>query len=158
MLSDAEKHRRKMLESAKRRAKEQGLAFDLRLADVIVPERCPVCGTPLKFNKVRRGHDSPSVDRIVPAKGYLRENVAVICMRCNSIKTNATPDELLRVALYAFRHTTKPCAPGFVYQRGLTWWCSFSRKGFQYRVSSHSQDEATARALLARLTGHENTT
>lgn len=42
--------------------------------------------------------DSPSIDRIIPALGYVKGNVIVVSQRANTIKNNATPEELRRVA------------------------------------------------------------
>jgi hypothetical protein len=40
---------------------------------------------------------SPSLDCLVPSKGYVVGNVAVISKRANNIKSNASPEELERV-------------------------------------------------------------
>lgn len=39
-----------------------------------------------------------SIDKLNPKGGYTPDNSAVICLRCNTIKSNATPDELRRIA------------------------------------------------------------
>lgn len=44
--------------------------------------------------------NSPSLDRIVPALGYAPGNIHWISYRANAIKSNATPDELHKVADY----------------------------------------------------------
>lgn len=41
---------------------------------------------------------SPTLDRIVPDKGYVRENVWVISGRANRIKNDATIEELELIA------------------------------------------------------------
>lgn len=68
----------------------------------MIPLHCPVLGLPLYRNSggAAQGPNSPSLDRIDPALGYVRGNVKVISSRANSIKSNATPEELLRVAAY----------------------------------------------------------
>jgi hypothetical protein len=40
------------------------------------------------------------VDRIVPRRGYVRGNVAVISMRANRLKSNMTLDELFGLLDY----------------------------------------------------------
>lgn len=45
-----------------------------------------------------RSNNSPSVDRFVPSMGYVIGNVHLICWRCNNLKRDATPEELLGVA------------------------------------------------------------
>jgi hypothetical protein len=51
---------------------------------------------------VRFGSDgfrtSPSLDRLIPEFGYIPGNVAWICMRCNTIKSDASALEIRRVA------------------------------------------------------------
>ena len=68
----------------------------------MIPLHCPVLGLPLYRNSggAAQGPNSPSLDRIDPDLGYVRGNVKVISARANSIKSNATPEELLRVAAY----------------------------------------------------------
>ncbi len=54
--------RRKMLKTAERRAKENGLPFAITLEDIVVPERCPLLGVQLKINSGSHGPNSPSLD------------------------------------------------------------------------------------------------
>ena len=94
--------------NAKARAKRFGLPFDLTLEDVAIPEFCPVLGIPLELSvKGRRGFhpNSPSIDRVVPEKGYVRGNVCVISNRANWIKRDATASELYAIAAYVERMT-----------------------------------------------------
>lgn len=92
----------RLLSITKYRAQKRGIPFDLTVEDVVVPDFCPVLGLPLYRNTGGRaqGSNSPTVDRIDPDKGYIRGNVRVISSRANAIKSNATPEELLRVAAY----------------------------------------------------------
>ena len=91
-----------LLSGCKKRAKKKGLPFNLDLDDVIIPEKCPVLGVKLSHNRGQGGPgwSSPTVDRVVPEKGYIKGNVRVISNRANFIKTNATADELMAVAKY----------------------------------------------------------
>ena len=41
---------------------------------------------------------TPSIDRIDPKKGYVKDNIIVVSMRANRIKTDATVDEIRKVA------------------------------------------------------------
>lgn len=84
------------------RAKRAGLTFNLTWADIVPPEFCPVLGERLVLSgkHARMNWWSPSVDRIDNAKGYVKENVAVISNRANVLKKDATPDELRRLAEY----------------------------------------------------------
>ncbi len=40
---------------------------------------------------------SPSLDRIIPEKGYVKGNVIVVSNKANVIKNNATPEEIIAV-------------------------------------------------------------
>lgn len=85
----ASRPRETMLLNAKHRAKAKGLAFDLTVADIIIPDTCPVLGTLM----VR-----PELDQIQPGQGYIRGNVRVISGRANRLKSDATLNELRLVA------------------------------------------------------------
>lgn len=87
---------------AKRRAKVKGVPFDLCTKQLLplVPDVCPVFGTPFTFiGNVSGGSDtSPSIDRINPKKGYVIENIAIISVKANAIKSAYTSDDLMKVA------------------------------------------------------------
>lgn len=88
--------------SAKMRAARKSVPFDISVEDIFVPEFCPVLGIKLEFKGNGRGHylESPTLDRIVPALGYVRGNIAVISGRANVIKNLGTADEHERVAAW----------------------------------------------------------
>ena len=92
--------KQQMFNKAKCRAEKNNVPFKLKLEDIVIPERCPVFGFPLTWG-LGSGtkNDSPSLDRIYPEKGYTKENVWVISWRANMIKNNATPEELMRLAV-----------------------------------------------------------
>ena len=92
----------RLLSITKYRASKRGIPFNLTAEDVEIPDFCPVLGLPLYRNVGGRaqGPNSPTVDRINPNQGYVKGNVRVISSRANAIKSNATPEELLRVAAY----------------------------------------------------------
>jgi hypothetical protein len=64
-------------------------------ADIDVPTHCPVLGV-----RLRRGTSkgdtatSPTIDRLVPALGYVAGNIRVISGRANRIKADGTAAEL----------------------------------------------------------------
>jgi hypothetical protein len=94
---DAADVARRLLRSVRTRARAQGIACTITEADITVPTHCPVLRIPL--NKTSRDN-WPSVDRIVPRRGYVRGNVAVISMRANRLKSNMTLDELFGLLDY----------------------------------------------------------
>lgn len=87
-----------LLTSARRRARETNRSFSLSLADIRMPEVCPVFKKPLVFGSGKCHPFSPSIDSIRPELGYVPGNIAIISLRANSIKQNATPEEIRLVA------------------------------------------------------------
>ena len=90
----------KMLKSARSRARKKDLSFDLDIGDIFIPEQCPVLLIPLHKGKGKASDNSPSLDRIIPKKGYVKGNVTVISTRANRIKSNATYKELNKVSCW----------------------------------------------------------
>lgn len=95
-----------LLRLAKRRAKQKGLEFNLEAHDIQIPELCPVLGIPLhslgQQGEDRRGKcdDSPSIDRIDNTKGYIKGNILIVSVRANRLKSDATPEELMKLAKF----------------------------------------------------------
>lgn len=85
---------------AKYRARRRNIPFTLTLGDITVPERCPVLGIPLHVTPDASGgrDGSPTLDRLIPALGYTKSNIAVISYRANRIKNDSNPTELRCVA------------------------------------------------------------
>lgn len=88
-----------MLIGVKARAKELGISFNLSLDDVIIPEKCPVFGNAFirgncKGTKHGGNPRSPTIDRIVPTKGYIKGNVCIVSMKANDIKETSSLKEL----------------------------------------------------------------
>jgi hypothetical protein len=82
-----------LLMAAKTRAKAAGLAFNISLEDIIIPERCPLLGVKLNVGGNHR-FTPPSLDRVDPSKGYVQGNIWVVSTRANTIKNDATLEEL----------------------------------------------------------------
>ena len=74
-----------MWSRAKYRAKQKDLDFNITKEDIVIPDTCPLLGTPM---------ESPSLDRIDSSKGYTKGNVWVISNRANTLKNDATLTEL----------------------------------------------------------------
>lgn len=86
--------------SAGRRARERGMEFNIEISDIAIPEKCPVLGIALRRGLKVHADDSPSLDRVDSTKGYTKGNICVISHRANTIKRDATSDELRAVADY----------------------------------------------------------
>jgi hypothetical protein len=79
------------------RARERNLSFSLTLEELvaIAPHYCPLLGIPLDYGANACDRSSlASVDRLDSGKGYTKDNIWVISNRANTIKNNATIDEL----------------------------------------------------------------
>lgn len=85
---------------AKSRAKKKKLDFNIEVSDIKIPEKCPILGIPMYISKGCSSDNSISLDRIDPSKGYTKDNIQVISFRANSIKQDATIEELERLLNY----------------------------------------------------------
>jgi hypothetical protein len=89
----------KAVANAKQRAKHRGIPFDLTLEYLagILPPVCPVLGIKLRIH-YRQGHgprdSSPSLDCVIPHRGYVPGNVKWVSSRANRIKSDASVPEL----------------------------------------------------------------
>ena len=92
-----------LYDRAKSRAKRLGREFDIAVEDILVPDRCPILGIPIIS---RSGPNSPSLDRIDSSRGYVRGNIQVISTRANSLKNNASLQEIEKVYLWMKSHDT----------------------------------------------------
>jgi len=87
--------------AARDRAKINSLDFDIEVSDIIIPEICPV----LKVSLDIKTKYAPSLDRIIPEKGYTKGNIQVISRKANLMKQDATQEELERFADWVNRST-----------------------------------------------------
>lgn len=81
--------------AARQRANRNNIPFDIERSDIVIPACCPLLGLPLqKSGSGKVAYNSPSLDRIRNEHGYVRGNIWVISHRANSLKSNATLEEL----------------------------------------------------------------
>lgn len=93
--------------SARHRAANKNLPFDIDLdyirsmvgENAELASHCPVFNIPLDWSCMRNNGgkplpNSPSLDRIDPERGYVKGNVWIISHRANTIKNDATHEEL----------------------------------------------------------------
>jgi hypothetical protein len=84
-----------MYHNAKHRAKKKGIKFEIEMEDIIIPTICPLLGIPIRLDTGdKRSPHNPSLDQIVPGKGYTPDNIQVISSRANWLKADATLTEL----------------------------------------------------------------
>ena len=89
---------RYLFRKAKERALIDDLPFTITVEDIIVPEYCPILNIKLVVNEKYPKKDSPNLDKIIPELGYVVGNIQVISRLANTMKQNATPEELLLFA------------------------------------------------------------
>ena len=90
-----------MLKRAQKRAHEKNLIFDLSIDDIHIPEFCPILGVKLIVGKTQGPDDfSPSLDRIIPENGYTKDNIKIISMRANRMKSNASIQDIENLLNY----------------------------------------------------------
>lgn len=100
-----ERHRvgpaKELWRAAKARAKRSGVPFSIAVSDILVPAVCPVLGVTLSVGTRSSKDSAPSVDRIDPALGYVPGNIKVISFRANTLRRDASVEELEAVLRYA---------------------------------------------------------
>jgi hypothetical protein len=93
------------LNNIKHRAKKKNIRFNLTLDDLPMPKRCPIFGTKLQYGKGKFHDNSPSIDRINPAKGYVKGNVQVVSYKANRIKGPYTLAELKKIVAFLEKYS-----------------------------------------------------
>lgn len=90
---------RSMFVKTKYRANKLGIPFDIEESDIVIPGKCPILLLPLSAP----GRYAPTLDRKIPALGYVKGNVWVISKLANVMKNDASSDELKRFAKWVSR-------------------------------------------------------
>jgi hypothetical protein len=94
-----------MASSAKKRSKALMLEYDVSPSYLIgiAPVLCPVLNDYIKYGGGTKTKMSASLDRIDPKKGYVKDNVQIICNLANMMKNEATSEELRLFSNWALR-------------------------------------------------------
>ena len=87
-----------LLRSAKHRAKAGNFPIDITIEDIKIPEFCPILKIKLEVSIENAAYNSPSLDKIIPELGYIKGNVQVISNLANTMKWNATFEQLINFA------------------------------------------------------------
>lgn len=93
--------KRRLVKGARQRAKRAGVPCTVEVEDIDLPTHCPVLGRALRsFEGCGKGprNDSPTLDKIVPALGYVPGNILVVSQKANRLKNQLSPTQL---ALFA---------------------------------------------------------
>lgn len=78
---------------AKLRAQKQNVPFTITIDDIVIPPFCPLLDIPL-WNGSKTGPNSPTLDKIIPTKGYVVGNIRVISHKANTMKNSSTFHEM----------------------------------------------------------------
>jgi len=97
----------RLLRNAKNRAKKKDIDFALSLDNIVVPEFCPLTDIQLRSYEGTGGQrgprwNSPTLDRVDPARGYIPGNVRVISSLANSLMGAMTDPDILAEAAHTF--------------------------------------------------------
>lgn len=86
----------------RKRANHLGIPFDLTKEFIlsILPDRCPVFNTPLKYDNTKMSDDSPSLDKFLPELGYVIGNVRIISNKANALKRNGTTEDIRKLLVW----------------------------------------------------------
>lgn len=78
-----------------------GWDFDIKVADVEFPDYCPYLDVKLVIGEGGPAvkDNNASLDRIDSSMGYVKGNVEVISILANRIKSNAKPEDIMKVAV-----------------------------------------------------------
>lgn len=92
----------------KRRARKRGIQFEVTREYVkqLKVDTCPVFGVPLVLEPGVQDN-SPSLDRVIPALGYVEGNLRIISNRANRMKYDGTAAEHEAIAAYIKREGGK---------------------------------------------------
>lgn len=99
----SECHKCDLMRGAKRRSVSCKVPFEIGPEDFSIPKVCPVLGSEMQRNLGGKhlSDASPTLDRIIPDRGYVPGNVIVISALANKIKNSAIDPSIFdRVAAY----------------------------------------------------------
>ena len=105
-LWNAQNWERRRVKDAKNRARYLKIPFNITKEYIksITPSDmiCPALGIQMKVGGDFKNSiiSAPSLDRLIPELGYVKGNIAVVSTRANTLKRDATPEELMKVAKF----------------------------------------------------------
>jgi len=95
-----------LIRNAKARAKRNNVPFNLEVEDISIPEKCPLTDIPLvtHIGSGKQGprFNSPTIDRVIPERGYVLGNIEIISNLANALMGQETNPDLLQRAAQTF--------------------------------------------------------
>ena len=93
--------RGKLISSARSRALKNGREFAITKEDINLVTHCPILGIELSVGRLGKQHNgSYTLDRLDNSKGYVVGNVHIISHRANTLKSDASLEELKAIINY----------------------------------------------------------
>lgn len=91
-----------MLISAKKRAKAADAPFDIdeEYLHTLWTGMCPVRKAPFNLESNVTSDDSPSLDRVISSRGYVKGNVRFLSHKANAMKNSGSLDDVLNLAAW----------------------------------------------------------
>lgn len=84
----------------KKRAKKRNIIFDIEVSDIVIPKVCPILGIELVFGQGKAHEASPSLDRVIPEKGYVKGNCFIISLSANRKKQDNSLEDFEKIISY----------------------------------------------------------
>jgi hypothetical protein len=100
--------RQVLLTQSRQRAKKYHYEHNITIEDIIIPDVCPVLGIPISISETKASPNSPSLDRTDNTKGYIKGNVKIISFRANTLKSDASIEELEKILKYLYEIQRSP--------------------------------------------------
>lgn len=89
-----------LIRGAKKRAKKNGLEFNVTKDDIELVHVCPILGVPLKRHRGKMERNSYSLDRVDSTKGYVKGNVRIVSWWANYLKERLTLEQARNLVRY----------------------------------------------------------
>lgn len=82
------------------RNRKKDLSVDLTSEDILLKKTCPILGIPIIYGKSYTSGNSPSIDRIDNELNYTKDNIQLISLLANMMKSSANPEQLIKFSEY----------------------------------------------------------
>ena len=102
-----------MLSNSRIRAKKKSIPhnIDSSYLEKIWPKdnKCPVLGNKFEmgYKNVKSKNLSPSLDRIIPRKGYVYDNLVIVSDIVNRLKSDATLEDMEKILKFYTKKNNK---------------------------------------------------
>ena len=71
------------------------------------PDYCPILGIKLELNNKTTADNSPSFDKVLPERGYVKGNVQIISYKANRLKSNMSIEDFKKFIEYIENNTVE---------------------------------------------------